>query len=583
MLVPINFPYSAETYQKQFLNPSTPLPGSLSVFPNVLHYSEKVAAMFNGLQIGPSLRCANLIPQKGPQHIIGGPVLAVVKSTFSPVGYGNSQRLENGFTFQPSLTQKVYMPEKSLGFGAFGVVWLVVDPRTGDQVALKRIPNIFESIVSAKRAYRELKLLFSSRHSNIVRLIDVVKVSNFSLFSEVSVLCEYMDTDLHKIIVSTQYLSLEHVKLFVYQILRGLKYLHSAGVIHRDLKPGNLLVNSDCLLKICDFGLARSVPSFDVESPSNPLTLEVVTQFYRPPELLLGSNFYTAAVDQWSVGCILGELLCRQILFQSSSSFRQLDMIFNLLGSPNAMELIDLVGFPSSSIDFIRNCPVRPFNHAAVSRILVPANTQYFQSSTENPPDPDLVNLFTGLLSFSSSKRLTAEQALDSPFLIGGRARFHTCLCSCCPPRNQNSIINDSSSHWRNVTNQVNRHHLVAVGSVGTLSSSGGTPPSSLHSSMLSQSRDITLRIPLFLSPHLMVPTSLIRYRRINLEPTFQDIHEYTYINTEIQMNNLFEAKQILWNLIQQYFQRDPNRTRVVINNSSPNFQSFIKSSVAFT
>ncbi|CAH8508527.1 unnamed protein product [Schistosoma rodhaini] len=583
MLVPINFPYSAETYQKQFLNTSTSRPGSLSVFPNVLHYSEEVAAMFNGLHIGPSLRCANLIPQKGPQHIIGGPVLEVVKSTFSPAGYGNSQRLENGFTFQPSLTQKVYMPEKSLGFGAFGVVWLVVDPRTGDQVALKRIPNIFESIVSAKRAYRELKLLFSSRHSNIVRLIDVVKVSNFSLFSEVSVLFEYMDTDLHKIIVSTQYLSLEHVKLFVYQILRGLKYLHSAGVIHRDLKPGNLLVNSDCLLKICDFGLARSVPSFDVESPSNPLTLEVVTQFYRPPELLLGSNFYTAAVDQWSVGCILGELLCRQILFQSSSLFRQLDMIFNLLGSPNAMELIDLVGFPSSSVDFIRNCPVRPFNHAAVSRILVPVNTQYFQSSSENPPDPDLVNLFTGLLSFSSSKRLTAEQALDSPFLVGGRARFHTCLCCCCPPRNRNSLINDSSSHWRNVTNQVNRHHLVAVGSVGTLSSFCGTPPSSLHSSMLSQSRDITLRIPLFLSPHLMVPTSLIRYRRINLEPTFQDIHEYTHINTEIQMNNLFEAKKILWNLIQQYFQRDPNRTRVVINNSSPNFQSFIKSSVAFT
>ncbi|CAH8523237.1 unnamed protein product [Schistosoma curassoni] len=581
MLVPISFSYSTETYQKQLLNSFTTLPKSHLVFPNVLPYSEKVAVMFNGLQTAPSLKCANPMPQIGYPFIIGGPVLAVGKSTFSPAGYGNSQRLENGFVFQPSLTRKVYMPEKSLGFGAFGVVWLVVDPRTGDQVALKRIPNIFESVVSAKRAYRELKLLFSLKHLNIVRLIDVVKVSSSSLFSEVSVLCEYMDTDLHKIIVSTQYLSLEHVKLFVYQILRGLKYLHSAGVIHRDLKPGNLLVNSDCLLKICDFGLARSVPSFGVERSCNPLTLEVVTQFYRPPELLLGSNFYTAAVDQWSVGCILGELLCRQILFQSSSSFRQLDMIFNLLGSPNTMELIDLVGFPSSSIDFIRNCPVRPFNHVAVSRILVPANTHYFQSPTENPPDPNLINLFTGLLSFSSSKRLTAEQALDSPFLVGGRARFHTCLCCCCPPRNQSSIMNDSPTHWSNVAKQVN-HHLLSVGSVGTLSSSGGTLPSSLHSSMLSQSRDITLRIPLFLSPHLMIPTSLVRYSCINLEPTFQDIHEYTYLNTEIEVNNLFEAKQILWNLIQQYFQRDPNRTRVVINNSSPNFQSFIKSSVAF-
>ncbi|CAH8522325.1 unnamed protein product [Schistosoma margrebowiei] len=98
----------------------------------------------------------------------------------------------------------------------------------------------------------------------------------------------------------------------------------------------------------------------------------------------------------------LGKQTYQRQMIKSSSSFRQLDMIFNLLGSPHAMELIDLVGFPSSSIDFIRNCPVRPFNHAAVSRILVPANTQYFQSPTENPPDLDLVNLFTGLLSFSS-------------------------------------------------------------------------------------------------------------------------------------------------------------------------------------
>ncbi|CAH8481968.1 unnamed protein product [Schistosoma turkestanicum] len=577
MLLSITVPYSTETYQRQFLNSST----QLSTIPNVLQYPEKSIVMFNGLQTAQSIRCTNLVPRTGLPLIIGGPVLAINKSTFSPTEYESLQRLRNGFSVQPNFVQKMYVPEKSLGYGAFGVVWLVVDPRTGNQVALKRIPNIFESIVSAKRAYRELKLLFSLKHLNIVSLVDVVKVS-YSAFSEISVLCEYMDTDLQKIIVSAQYLSLEHVKLFVYQILRGLKYLHSAGVIHRDLKPGNLLVNADCLLKICDFGLARSVPSFGIESSRNPLTLEVVTQFYRPPELLLGSNFYTAAVDQWSVGCILGELLCRQILFQSSSSFRQLDMIFNLLGSPSAMELIDLVGFPSSSIDFILKCPVRAFNHAAVSRILVPANTQYFQFSTGSPPDPDLVQLFTGLLSFSASKRLTAEQALNSPFLIGGRARFHSFLCCCCPPRNQTSIINDSSQ-WRNVTSQVNRH-LVAVGSAGTPSSSGNTPPSPLHSSMLPPSRDATLRIPLLLSPQLMIPTStLMQHRHINLEPTFQATHEYTYLNTEIEVNNLFEAKQILWDLIQQYFQRDPNRTRVVINNSSPNFQSFIKSSIAFT
>ncbi|KAK4469861.1 hypothetical protein MN116_007370 [Schistosoma mekongi] len=538
--------------------------------------------MFNGQQDTPRMRYASFVPPTYTPLITGVPVLTVAKSNFFSHEYGTLNETNDEFTLQPSYTHEVCVLEKSLGYGAFGVVWLVVDPRTGGHVALKRIPNIFENISSAKRVYRELKLLFSLKHLNIVRLVDVVKANSYSAFNEISVLCEYMDTDLHKIIVSAQYLPLEHVKLFVYQILRGLKYLHSAGVIHRDLKPGNLLVNSDCLLKICDFGLARSVPYFDVESSCNPLTLEVVTQFYKPPELLLGSNFYTAAVDQWGVGCILGELLCRRILFQSSSSFRQLDMIFNLLGSPNAMELIDLVGFPLSGIDFVLNCPVRPFNHSAVSRILIPANTYYFQSSTENSPDPDLINLFTGLLSFSASRRLTAEQALNSPFLIGGRARFHARLCYCCPPRNHGSFTNDPSSQWPNATRQLNRH-LAAIGSVGTLSSSSGTPPSPLHSYLLPH-KNIAFCIPLLLSPQLIIPTStLIPHKHVDLEPTFQAIHEFTYLNTEIEMNSLYQAKQILWNLIQQYFQRDPNRTRVVINNSSPNFQSFIKSSVAFT
>ncbi|KAH8861890.1 Serine/threonine kinase NLK [Schistosoma japonicum] len=534
--------------------------------------------MFTGQQTTSCMRYTSFVPSTFTPLIAEVPLLTVAKSIFLSHEYGTNSE----FAFQPSYIHEVCVLEKSLGYGAFGVVWLVIDPRTGERVALKRIPNIFGNISSAKRAYRELKLLFSLKHLNIVRLVDVVKVNSFSAFNEISVLCEYMDTDLHKIIVSTHYLPLEHVKLFVYQILRGLKYLHSAGVIHRDLKPGNLLVNADCLLKICDFGLARSVPSFDVESSCNPLTLEVVTQFYKPPELLLGSNFYTAAVDQWSVGCILGELLCRRILFQSSSSFRQLDMIFNLLGSPSALELIDLVGFPPSGIDFVLNCPVRPFNHSAVSRILIPANTHYFQSSIENSPDPDLINLFTGLLSFSASKRLTAEQALNSPFLIVGRARFHARLCYCCPPRNQNSFTNDSSSQWPNVAGQFNRH-LVTIGSVGTLSSAASTPPSPLHSYLLPH-KNMAYCIPLLLSPQLIIPTStLIPHKYIDLEPTFQAIHKFTYLNTEIEMNSLYQAKQILWNLIQQYFQRDSNRTRVVINNSSPNFQSFIKSSVAFT
>ena len=102
----------------------------------------------------------------------------------------------------------------------------------------------------------------------------------------------------------------------------GLKYLHSAGIIHRDLKPGNLLVNSNCLLKICDFGFARAVEP----DPTIPMTLEVVTQYYRAPELLAGCKHYDTAIDMWSVGCIFAELLGRRILFEASSPTAQVNM-----------------------------------------------------------------------------------------------------------------------------------------------------------------------------------------------------------------------------------------------------------------
>ncbi|KAG8122711.1 hypothetical protein E2320_018172 [Naja naja] len=140
-----------------------------------------------------------------------------------------------------------------------------------------------------------------------------------------------MQSDLHKIIVSPQPLSSDHVKVFLYQILRGLKYLHSAGILHRDIKPGNLLVNSNCVLKICDFGLAR-VEELD---ESRHMTQEVVTQYYRAPEILMGSRHYSHAIDIWSIGCIFAELLGRRILFQAQSPIQQLDLITDLLGTPS--------------------------------------------------------------------------------------------------------------------------------------------------------------------------------------------------------------------------------------------------------
>ena len=137
-------------------------------------------------------------------------------------------------------------------------------------------------------------------------------------FHDVYIVSELMETDLYRIIYSKQSLSIDHVKYFVYQILRALKYIHSANVIHRDLKPSNLLVNSNCDLKVCDFGLARGVldDNQTKDHSSRPLLTEyVVTRWYRAPEIMLACHEYDKPVDIWSTGCILAELLARKPYF----------------------------------------------------------------------------------------------------------------------------------------------------------------------------------------------------------------------------------------------------------------------------
>ncbi|PAV73558.1 hypothetical protein WR25_10407 isoform B [Diploscapter pachys] len=221
--------------------------------------------------------------------------------------------------------QQEQPPDRPIGYGAFGVVWSVTDPRSGKRVALKKMPNVVQNLASCKRVFREIRLLSSFRHNNVLSLTDILHPNNPHFFQELYVLTELMQSDLHKIIVSPQPLTIDHVKVFVYQILRGLKYLHSANILHRDIKPGNLLVNSNCILKICDFGLARIWDQRDRQN----MTHEVVTQYYRAPELLMGARRYTAAVDIWSVGCIFAELLQRKILFQAQGPVEQVILLLN--------------------------------------------------------------------------------------------------------------------------------------------------------------------------------------------------------------------------------------------------------------
>ncbi|XP_077996275.1 serine/threonine-protein kinase NLK-like isoform X1 [Glandiceps talaboti] len=303
-------------------------------------------------------------------------------------------------------------PDRPIGYGAFGVVWSVTDPRDGKRVALKKMPNVFQNLISCKRVYRELKMLFFFKHDNVLKALDILQPPHVDFFEEIYVVTELLQSDLHKIIVSPQPLSSDHVKVFLYQILRGLKYLHSAHILHRDIKPGNLLVNSNCVLKICDFGLARVMEPDE----SRHMTQEVVTQYYRAPEILTGTKHYSTAVDVWSVGCIFAELLGRRILFQAQSPVAQLDLITDLLGTPT---IDDLKYACEGAKAHILRVAHKPPSLAALYTL-------------SNQATHEAVHLLCRMLVFNPDKRINCTDALAHPYLDEGRLRYHTCMCKCC-------------------------------------------------------------------------------------------------------------------------------------------------------
>lgn len=171
---------------------------------------------------------------------------------------------------------------------------------------------------------------------------------------------------------------------------KALKYIHSAEVVHRDLKPSNLLVNSNCLVKVGDFGLARSVA--ETPGTENILTEHIATRWYRAPEILLGSNCYTKAVDMWSVGCIIAEILMGKALFMGSSTLNQIEKVVELLGVPTAEDILSLES---------------PFSHEIFSQINSPKKRKFSAIFSDLPPD--VFDLLKKLLVYNPQKRLTAE------------------------------------------------------------------------------------------------------------------------------------------------------------------------------
>lgn len=188
--------------------------------------------------------------------------------------------------------------------------------------------------------------------------------------SEIYIVTELMDCDLHFVISSGQVLSDDHIQYFLFQLLLGLHHIHISGVVHRDLKPHNVLLNKDCELRICDFGLARhlAVPNGGQGAAPDDqrlLTIYVTTRWYRAPELLCLNETYSTAVDMWSVGCILAEMLGRQPLFPGRDYLDQIRLIIECLGTPTESDLATLQN--QRAAQYIQRLPPRPKRNMAVS------------------------------------------------------------------------------------------------------------------------------------------------------------------------------------------------------------------------
>ncbi|KAI4311474.1 hypothetical protein MLD38_036367 [Melastoma candidum] len=170
------------------------------------------------------------------------------------------------------VSPKYVPPIRPIGRGAYGLVCAAMNAETREEVAIKKIGNAFDNRIDAKRTLREIKLLSHMDHENIIALKDIIRPPQKENFNDVYIVYDLMDTDLHQIIRSNQPLTDDHCRYFLYQLLRGLKYVHSANVLHRDLKPSNLFLNANCDLKIGDFGLARTTSETDfmTEEPLFP-------------------------------------------------------------------------------------------------------------------------------------------------------------------------------------------------------------------------------------------------------------------------------------------------------------------------
>ncbi|TFK41515.1 kinase-like domain-containing protein [Crucibulum laeve] len=290
-----------------------------------------------------------------------------------------------------------------LGEGTFGEVHKAIHKPTRSLVALKRILMHNEKEGMPVTALREIKILKALKHPCIVDLLDMFVVrSNEKDPLSVYMVFPYMDHDLAGLLENERVkLQPSHIKLYMKQLLEGTEYMHRNHILHRDMKAANLLISNNGSLKIADFGLARSFDSNITrgEGKERKYTNCVVTRWYRPPELLLGTRQYGGEVDMWGIGCVLGEMFTRRPILPGTSDLDQLEKIWQLCGSPNQHT------WPNH--DRLPGCEgVKRYNNGYPRKV----------KAVYESVGPETCDLLDKLLVCNPKERLTASQALDHEY-----------------------------------------------------------------------------------------------------------------------------------------------------------------------
>ena len=278
-----------------------------------------------------------------------------------------------------------------LGEGTYGKVYKARSVRTGEAVAMKQMKLDAQKEGVPSTAIREIALLKELVHPNVVRILDV-----FCNPNKLVLVFEFLENDLKKYMKALNGpLSPSTVNNFAYQLCRGVEFCHANRIIHRDLKPQNLLINDQLLLKIADFGLARA---FAVPVPA--YTHEVVTVWYRPPEILLGAKLYSVPVDLWSIGCVIGEIATGAPLFAGDSEIDTIFKIFQKLGTPSEQVWPGVSELP----DYKASFPKWPPRGWAQIR------------NTKQQVGTDGIDLLENLMCYAPTRRLSACRALQHPY-----------------------------------------------------------------------------------------------------------------------------------------------------------------------